>query len=85
MADYKSFGLFSKYQVERTDGREVDPGERLFVLRYDKHDEWGRAARVTLREFADRIHRLGYTALADDLRAELDQLDREAQLRLASR
>lgn len=71
MTDYKSQGLLSKYNYERSDGKPLDQTEELFTLRFDKNDAWGHACRETLKAFASRIRPLGYAQLADDLERRL--------------
>lgn len=77
MADYKKQGLFDRYHLERADGRELDPTEKTFTLRYDKNDEWGAACRTALRDFAEKIHALGYVKLAGDLVNEINDAERK--------
>lgn len=71
MTDYKSQGLFQRYAFERKDGKPLDAGEEVFQLRFDKDDPWGEACRAALRDFCDRIEKVGYRPLADDLRARI--------------
>lgn len=66
----KSRGLYRKYDVRRTDGRDA-PGEkhhgcRYFVLDLD-HDPH---ARTAIRAYADSCEVDGFGALATDLRSE---------------
>jgi hypothetical protein len=75
VVDYRGIGLFQKYSYERTDGKPLDVGEELFTLRFDKDDAWGTACRLTLREFAGRIEKAGYTQLAADLQKRLDAVE----------
>lgn len=73
--EYKQRGLFQKYQTERADGQPLDPGERLFLIRYDKNDEWGRFWRKHLRDALPGLRDLGYQKLADDLLVEIEQIE----------
>lgn len=69
--DYKTLGLFGRYNYERTDGKPLDEGEQLFALRFDKNDAWGATCRATLKEFCDKLDKIGYQPLAQDLRARV--------------
>lgn len=72
--NYREQGLFQRYNYERADGKPCDLEEQLFTLRFDKDNEWGAVCRATLRDFADRIEKMGYVQLAADLRARLDDV-----------
>ena len=41
--------------MKKADGSPIDPEAKYIILRYDKDDEWGRAARGALRRFARSI------------------------------
>ena len=73
--DYKRQGLFQKYAYERADGKPLDDTEAVFALRYDKDDAWGAACRASLRDFADRIEKLGYVQLAHELRSRISAVE----------
>jgi hypothetical protein len=45
-------GLYNKYHISKSDGSECDPDAKYFVLRYDKLDANGKAARVALKAYA---------------------------------
>lgn len=75
MSEYKKIGLFQKYYYERSDGKPLDAEEKLFTLRFDKDDPWGEVCRETLRDHADRIEKLGYNQLAQDLRNDIAEVE----------
>lgn len=60
-------GLVNKFVVLKATGEPVSPEARYFVLRYDKADGWGKAARKALAVFAEEVRPLGFDELADDL------------------
>lgn len=62
----KEKGLYEKYYVERTDGKNIDGG--CIVL------EWSDPiARVGIAAFSQAVRNAGYKALADDLDYELEE------------
>lgn len=60
-------GLANKFVVLKATGEPIKPEARYFVLRYDKDDAWGEAAREALALFAGEIDHAGYEELAADL------------------
>lgn len=62
-----------KYTITKTSGEPVDPTARYFVLRYDADPH----ARVALAAYAESV-RADNQQLADDLVAELHELELEA-------
>lgn len=54
MKEHKNEGLYRKYQVLRTDGKECADAQ-YFVLRVDKDDAHGKACRHAVRAYARNI------------------------------
>lgn len=68
---YQEQGLIpDRYRVQKGDGSPLDPEAKVFVLRYDKNDTWGRCCRLALYKLADELM-FEYPKLAVDLRREL--------------
>lgn len=47
-------GLYLKYHISRNDGKEIPEEAKLFVLRYDKDTEEGRAAVEALLLYSEK-------------------------------
>ncbi len=55
---FKNEGLKSKYLIQKTSGKPINPNAKYFVLRYDeeqKDENFLRASRKALSVFADEI------------------------------
>jgi hypothetical protein len=76
---YKKMGMFQRFSVERSDGKPLDQEEKHFTLRYDKDDPWGAAARKALKVFAADVRKIGYEPFAEDLLAEIAQVEERHQ------
>ncbi len=77
MPSNKDKGLYPKYQVHRTDGRDEDGGDRAnaryFVLDYVNDP----AAREALRTYSSFALAQGFEQLYDDLQDALERVERE--------
>lgn len=63
-------GLFGKYILSKSDGRDIDSSAKYFVLRYDADSADGEAARAALRVYCDCIREYS-PKLAFDLLQEI--------------
>ena len=48
-------GLFNKYTLTRTDGKEILPDDKFIILRYSRDDEWGSLCRFVLNRLCRQI------------------------------
>jgi hypothetical protein len=52
--------VYQKYVIQKTDGTEVSPDARYFVLRLDKDDEWSKHCRRALHWMAKDMSNHGF-------------------------
>ena len=71
----RDVGLYRKFEVHRTDGRDA-PGEKHAGCRYFVLDlEHDGLASTALTAYADAAERDGYGPLADDIRALVNAIN----------
>lgn len=63
-------GLFGKYILGKSNGTDIDPFAKYFILRYDANSSDGEAARGALLHYASLIQ-CSNPQLANDLREQL--------------
>jgi hypothetical protein len=63
-------GLFGKYLLAKSDGTEIEPESKYFVLRYDSKAASGEVSRIALVEYCERIKN-DMPDLASELMADL--------------